>query len=591
MTRTAATHQPQPQAHATTADPAPWWLASTVYQIYPRSFCDSNGDGIGDLPGITSKLGHLQALGIDVVWLSPVYASPNDDNGYDISDYTAIHPEFGTMADFDAMLAAMHERGIRLVMDLVVNHTSDTHAWFQQARSARSNPFHAFYIWAEPVEGREPTNWESFFGGPAWEWNAATGEYFLHMFSRRQPELNWDHPPLREAVFEVMRFWLAKGVDGFRMDVINLISKHRGADGQLPDAPATRPGFLQSGFALVADGPRLHEHLRAMRRCALDAFDTLTVGECPGIGLAMAQALTDRQAAPRGPLDMVFQFEHVNLDEQPGQGKWALKPLHLPDLKQSLAQWQHALHGNGWNSLYWCNHDQPRVVSRYGCDGAFRVQSAKMLATCLHGLQGTPFVYQGEELGMTNYPFKDASECRDIETLHMLADATGRQGLTMAQAMHRVRAKGRDNARTPMQWTAGPHAGFTSGTPWLAVHPNHVHVNAEAARAEPDSVFHHYRQLIALRRDWPVLVHGNFSLLWPEHPTLFAYTRTLAATRLLVLCSFSPDAIEVGCSALPLADATVLLANWPCPGGVAGLCTGSVLHLRPFEALLLVLNA
>jgi oligo-1,6-glucosidase len=571
--------------------PHPWWLTSTVYQIYPRSFCDSNGDGIGDLPGIASRLDHLQALGIDVVWLSPVYASPNDDNGYDISDYTAIHPEFGTMADFDAMLAAMHSRGIRLVMDLVVNHTSDEHAWFQQARSARSNRFHDFYIWADPVGEREPTNWESFFGGSAWEWNAATGEYFLHMFSRRQPELNWDHPPLRQAVFDVMRFWLAKGVDGFRMDVINLISKHRGADGRLPDAPVTRPGFLQSGFALVADGPRLLEHLQEMRRDVLDAFDTLAIGECPGIGLAMAQALTDRRPATRGPLDMVFQFEHVNLDEQPGQGKWALKPLRLPDLKRSLAQWQHALHGSGWNSLYWCNHDQPRVVSRYGCDGAFRVQSAKMLATCLHGLQGTPFVYQGEELGMTNYPFARPDDCRDIETLNMLADAVGRRGEDLGVVMQRVRAKGRDNARTPMQWTAGAQAGFSSGTPWLAVHPNHVDVNAEAALADPDSVFHHHRRLIALRRELPVLVHGRFTLLWPDHPAVFGYTRSLGAAQLLVLCNFSGTALMLECPDLGVERAAVLCTNWPLPGGVAGRLDGVQLSLRPFEAWMLLLPA
>jgi oligo-1,6-glucosidase len=596
MTPATAAQQQRPNGgdggDAGDAGPHPWWLTSTVYQIYPRSFCDSNGDGIGDLPGITSRLDHLQALGIDVVWLSPVYASPNDDNGYDISDYRAIHPEFGTMADFDTMLAALHARGIRLVMDLVVNHTSDEHPWFKKARTSRDNPFHDFYIWADPVDGREPTNWESFFGGPAWEWNAATGEYFLHMFSRRQPELNWEHPPLREAVFDVMRFWLAKGVDGFRMDVINLISKHRGTDGRLRDAPAERPGLLQSGFAQVADGPRLLEFLQAMRSQVLDAFDTLTVGECPGVGLAMAQALTDRQSVPRGPLDMVFQFEHVNLDEQPGQGKWSLKPLHLPDLKRSLAHWQHALHGSGWNSLYWCNHDQPRVVSRYGCDGEFRVQSAKMLATCLHGLQGTPFVYQGEELGMTNYPFEHVGQCRDIETLNMVADAVGQRGLPMAEAMRRLRAKGRDNARTPMQWTAGPQAGFSSGTPWLAVHPNHATVNAESQRADPQSVFHHHRRLIALRRELPVLVHGRFELLWPQHEAVFGYTRALGRERLLVVCSFSARAQQLDCAGLALGGATVHSANWPLPGGsVQALMQGTRISLRPFEAWMLQLPA
>jgi oligo-1,6-glucosidase len=572
----------------------PWWQHSVVYQIYPRSFCDSNGDGIGDLPGITSRLDHLQALGVDVVWLSPVYQSPNDDNGYDISDYTAIHPEFGSMADFDTMLAAMHARGIRLMMDLVVNHTSDAHAWFQQARSARSNPFHDFYIWAEPVDGREPTNWESFFSGSAWEWNAATGEYYLHSFSRRQPELNWEHAPLRQAVHDVMRFWLEKGVDGFRMDVINLISKHWGADGRLPDAPVTRPGFLQSGFALVADGPRLLEYLHEMKHAVLQHHDCITVGECPGISPAMARAITHPDS---GALNMVFQFDHMSLDQQPGHGKWALKALDLRELKQSLTQWQQALapdaHGAaGWNSLYFNNHDQPRAVSRFGCDGEYRVPAAKMLATCLHGLQGTPFVYQGEELGMTNFPFQHIGECRDIETLNMHAEALQRGDDPLA-VLQAIRAKGRDNARTPMQWTAGPQAGFTSGTPWLAVHPNHTSVNAQAALADSDSVFHHYRRLIALRRQLPVLVHGACTLLWPEHPTVYGYTRSLgadlAAQRVLVLCSFSRNALQLDVAALPLAGARVLLANWPLPGGVAGMLQGTHLQLRPFEALMLQL--
>lgn len=566
----------------------PWWHHSVVYQIYPRSFQDSNGDGVGDLPGITARLDHLQALGVDVVWLSPVYQSPNDDNGYDISDYCAIQPEFGSMADFDTLLAAMHARGIKLVMDLVVNHTSDDHAWFQQARSARSNPFHAFYIWAEPVlrdgVAGPPTNWASVFGGSAWEWNAATGEYYLHSFSRRQPDLNWEHPGVRQAVYAVMRFWLDKGVDGFRMDVINMISKHWGADGRLPDAPVTQPGFLQSGFARTANGPRLLEFLREMRREVLDHYPSLTVGECPGIPPDLARQITD---AETGALDMVFQFEHVELDTQPGQPKWALKPLHLPDLKRSLATWQQAMADAGWNSLYFCNHDQPRVVSRYGCDGAFRVQSAKMLATCLHGLRGTPYIYQGEELGMANYPFTAIDQCRDIETLNMHAEALQR-GDDPATVLDAIRAKGRDNARTPMQWTAGPQAGFSTATPWLAVHPNHAEVNAEAARADGDSVFHHMRQLIALRRSLPVLVQGRFELLWPEHPQVFAYRRQLADAELLVVCSFSRTPLVLDGVDPTLAQAQVLLANWPLPQGLAGQIDGSGLQLRPYEALMLL---
>lgn len=571
---------------------APWWQHSVVYQIYPRSFQDSNGDGIGDIPGITARLDHLQALGVGVVWLSPVYASPNDDNGYDISDYRAIHPEFGTMADFDTMLAAMHARGIRLVMDLVVNHTSDEHAWFQQARSARDNPFHDFYIWAEPVvrDGVRgppndlPNNWASVFSGSAWEWNAATGEYFLHSFSRKQPDLNWENPAVRREVHALMRFWLDKGVDGFRMDVINMISKHWDAQGRLPDAPVTQPGFLQSGFALTANGPRLLAFLREMRTEVLDRYDGLTVGECPGIPPDLARAVTDAQT---GALDMVFQFEHVELDTQPGQPKWALKPLHLPDLKRSLATWQHAMADAGWNSLYFCNHDQPRVVSRYGCDGEFRVQSAKMLATVLHGLRGTPYVYQGEELGMVNYPFTDIAQCRDIESLNMHAEALAR-GDDPETVLASIRAKGRDNARTPMQWSAGPQAGFSSATPWLAVNPNHADINAEQALADPDSVFHHYRQLIALRHSLPVLAHGRFELLWPDHPTVFAYRRVLDDAELLVVCSFSREPLRLDGIDPRLAAAQVLLANWPLPHGLAGQIDGTRLALRPFEALMLL---
>lgn len=568
--------------------PTRWWQHSVVYQVYPRSFCDSNGDGIGDIPGITSKLGYLQALGADVVWLSPVYASPDDDNGYDISDYRAIAPQFGSMADFDALLAALHARGMRLVMDLVVNHTSDEHAWFQQARQSRDNPFHAFYIWADPVDGGPPTNWASIFGGSAWEWNVATGEYFLHSFSRRQPDLNWEHPAVRQEVHAVMRFWLDKGVDGFRMDVINLVSKTWGPDGRLPNAPVTRPGFLQNGFALTANGPRLLEFLREMRQAVLRHHDCITVGECPGITPELARAITD---ADTGALDMVFQFDHMDLDSQPGQSKWQLKPLDLRDLKRSLSTWQQALADTGWNSLYFGNHDQPRVVSRFGNDGPWREVSAKMLATCLHGLHGTPYVYQGDELGMTNYPFDHIGQCRDIETLNMVRDAMAQRGgdptAVAADLMAAVRTKGRDNARTPMQWSPGPQAGFSSGTPWLAVHPNHNTVNAEAALADAGSVFHHHRQLIALRRSEPALVHGRYALLWPDHATVFGYTRTLGAVQLVVVCNFSAQPVALPLDTLDLAGAAVLSANWPLPLGLGPQCHGGALHLRPYEALLL----
>ena len=520
----------------------PDWRSQVVYQIYPRSFCDSNGDGIGDLPGITSRLDYLKQLGVGVVWLSPIYASPNDDNGYDISDYRAIMQEFGTMADFDAM----HSRGIRLMMDLVVNHTSDEHVWFQQARQGRCNPYHDHYIWREPAaDGGPPTNWEAAFNGSAWEWNEATGEYYLHMFSRKQPDLNWENPAVRAEVYALMRFWLDKGVDGFRMDVINMISKPWLADGSLPDAPVVGPGPLQPAFGMVCNGPRLMEFLREMRHEVLDRYATVTVGECPLASIEQGRQITHPDT---GALNMLFQFEHMDLDSVGGHvsGKWALKPLDLRDLKATMARWQQALHGQGWNSLYLSNHDQPRPVSRFGDDSPEqRVKSAKMLATWLHMHQGTPFIYQGEELGMTNVHFDDISGYRDIETLNRYRVATTERGEDPAAVLASIHAKSRDNARTPMQWTAGPHAGFTTGTPWLACNPNHTHIHAEQALSDPDSVFHHYRRLIRMRQDWPVLVHGTYEQLLAEHTQVDAFIRSLGQERLLVVCNFSSTEIRL----------------------------------------------
>lgn len=563
------------------------WKCSVVYQIYPRSFCDSNGDGIGDLKGITSRLDHLQQLGVDVVWLSPVYASPNDDNGYDISDYRAIAPEFGTMADFEEMLAAMHARGIRLMMDLVVNHSSDEHAWFQEARKSRDNPWHDHYIWREPrPDGSPPNNWEAAFQGSVWEWNEATGEYYLHMFSPKQPDLNWENPRLRAEVYALMRFWLDKGVDGFRMDVINMISKPWQADGSLPDAPVVREGFLQPGFALTCNGPRLLEFLGEMRREVLDHYDTITVGEAPMATTRQGVQITNPQS---GALDMLFQFEHMDLDAQPGHpdGKWALKPLDLREFKATLSRWQDALAGQGWNSLYLSNHDQPRPVSRFGDDGVHRVASAKMLATCLHFLQGTPYVYQGEELGMSNVRFETIADYRDIETLNRYRVAVQERGQDPAQVMAGIHAKSRDNARTPMPWNAGPNAGFTSGRPWIALNPDYGQINAEQALADPDSVFHHYRRLIALRKQLPVMVQGRYDLLLPEHPEIYAYTRSLDHERLLVVCNFGrgtprfelPPQFEA-------SRAELLIANLEIPPGD----TLSSLSLRPYEARVYLLH-
>ena len=539
-----------------------WWKNSTVYQIYPRSFCDSNGDGIGDIPGITRKLDHLKTLGVDVVWLSPVYQSPNDDNGYDISDYRAIMSEFGTMADFDAMLAGMSERGIALMMDLVVNHTSDEHEWFRQARSSRDNPYHDYYIWQEPVDGREPTNWESVFSGSAWTFNEATGEYYLHLFSPKQPDLNWENPKVRAEVYDLMHFWFKKGVRGFRMDVINLISKPWRADGTLPNAPVVQNGFFQPAIDMVKHGPRFMAFMREMRREVLDHYDSITVGEAPCATVQEARDITHPET---GALDMVFQFEHMDLDSQSDKGKWALKALQLPDLKASLSRWQSGLHGQGWNSLYWNNHDQPRIVSRFGDDSpAYRERSAKMLATCLHLMQGTPYVYQGEELGMTNVAWPTIDHYQDIETRNMHRVATQERGQSAARVMRSIHAKGRDNARTPLQWSAQPQGGFTSGTPWLAVHENHTHINAEAALADPQSVFHHYRALIALRKQHLVLVHGRYELLLPRHPHLFAYLRDDGQQRLLVLCNFSGQFQRLPLADLPdLKGAEPLIGNLP----------------------------
>ena len=559
-----------------------WWKRSVVYQIYPRSFQDSNGDGVGDLRGITSRADHLAALGVDVVWLSPVYQSPHDDNGYDISDYCAIHPEYGTMADFDAMLAAMHAHGIRLMMDLVVNHTSDEHAWFVKARSSRDNPYHGYYIWADPVEGGPPNNWDSVFGGSAWEWNEATGEYFLHMFSRRQPDLNWENPSVRTEVHQLMRFWLDKGVDGFRMDVINMISKPWAADGRLPDAPVSRPGFLQSGFEQVVNGPRLKEFLLEMKEHVLRHYDCITVGEAPFANPRVALDITDEQS---GALNMLFQFDHVGLDSEPGQPKWNVRPLDLLELKSSLTHWQLALADRGWNSLYLNNHDQPRAVSRFADDGKYRIESAKMLALLIHGMKGTPYIYQGEEIGMTNFPFESIDQCRDIETLNMVREAVTEQGRPMAEAMRAVRSKGRDNARTPMQWDDSPHAGFTTGSPWLAVNPNFTFVNARADRADSDSVFDFYRRLIALRRERPEMVYGRYALVLAEHPKVFAYTRTLGPLRLLVACNFSPSTVAVDWpDEIGMQQATILLGNLANEN--AALNTSS---MRPYEAWLLQL--
>jgi oligo-1,6-glucosidase len=513
-----------------------WWKESVVYQIYPRSFCDSNGDGIGDLCGIISKLDYLKDLGIDVVWLSPVYKSPNDDNGYDISDYRDIMDDFGTLTDWEELLAGMHQRGIKLVMDLVVNHTSDEHPWFVESRKSVDNPYRDYYIWRPPQDGREPNNWASYFSPSAWQLDKTTGEYYLHLFSRKQPDLNWENPKVREEVFELMRWWLDKGIDGFRMDVINLISKTPG----LPDAPVVTPDRYQWGGECFTNGPRLFEFLREMKEQVLSKYDILTVGETPAVSPQDAIALTNEET---GFLSMVFQFEHMDLDavREGGLTRPQLPHWDLLELKQVMTRWQKGLEGQGWNSLYLNNHDQPRAVSRFADDGRYRAESAKMLATFLHFQQGTPYVYQGEEIGMTNVAFESIDDYRDIATRHLYREAVEAHGVDPQLALAVVHARSRDNARTPMQWDEGPEAGFTTGKSWIKVNPNHASINVAQALADPNSVMNYYRQLIRLRRENPIMVYGTYDLILDDHPQIYAFTRTLDDDRLLVILNFSGD--------------------------------------------------
>ncbi len=551
-----------------------------MYQIYPRSFADSNGDGIGDLPGILGKVEHLARLGVDVVWLSPVYRSPQDDNGYDISDYQDIDPTFGTLEDMDALIVALHERDIRLVMDLVVNHTSDEHAWFEQSRDPQS-PKRDWYIWRPPrdgILGQAPNNWGSYFSGPAWELDERSGDYFLHQFSRKQPDLNWENPELREAVYAMMRWWLDRGVDGFRMDVINLIAKPDG----LPDG-AQPPGALYgNGQPLIAHNPRLHDFLQEMY---VEVFAgrpdaVLTVGETPSASIDEGRLLTDPS---RRELDMVFQFEHVDLDH--GADKFDHVPLDLTRLKASFARWQTGLAGVGWNSLYWNNHDQPRIVSRWGEDAAYRVQSATLLATVLHLHQGTPYIYQGEELGMTNTPFAGIDEIRDIESVNAYHEQVTLGGRDSEDMMAAIRRVGRDNARTPMHWSAEPHAGFTTGTPWIDVNPNYVDINAQAQVDDEASVFAYYQRLIELRHTEPLVVDGTFALLAPDHPALFAFTRTSsgdAGEGMLVLANHSSEQLDVPAEVLTGWDGpAVVIGNYADPPHLLG----DAVALRPWEAV------
>ena len=508
-----------------------WWKESVVYQIYPRSFCDSNGDGIGDLGGITEKMDYLKELGIDVIWLSPVYESPNDDNGYDISNYQGIMKEFGTMDDFDRMLDAAHTHGIRIVMDLVVNHTSDEHPWFIESRKSKDNPYRNYYIWKDPKDGDVPNNWGSCFGGSAWKYDETTQMYFLHMFSQKQPDLNWENDTVRSEIFQMMDWWCQKGIDGFRMDVISMISK----DQNFPDGQLKKTGYGDYG-PYVCNGPRVHEYLQEMNQKVLSKYNLLTVGECAGVTVDETKKYANLEGSE---LNMVFQFEHMDLDG--GETfKWNEQKICLTDLKATLSKWQNELYGKAWNSLYWCNHDQPRIVSRLGNDSdKYREISAKMLATCLHMMQGTPYIYQGEELGMTNVPFQSLDDFRDIESINAYHEYTQSGQIAPEDMMRYLHYKSRDNARTPMQWNNTANAGFTTGTPWIMVNPNYPKINAKEQVERPDSIFHYYQKLIKLRKAHEIIVYGSYQLLLPDDPNLYVYTRELAEEKLLVICNFT----------------------------------------------------
>ena len=517
-----------------------WWKESVVYQVYPRSFNDSNRDGIGDIKGITEKLDYLKELGIDVIWLSPVYKSPNDDNGYDISDYEDIMDDFGTMEDMDELLKEGDKRGIKILMDLVVNHTSDEHKWFIEAKKSKENPYRDYYIWRDAVNGEEPNDLTSAFGGSAWEYDEECGQYYLHLFSKKQPDLNWENEEVRNKIYDMMNLWIDKGIGGFRMDVIELI-------GKIPDEE------------IMSNGPKLHEYIKEMNNKTFGDKDLLTVGETWGSTIEIAKQYSNPD---NSELSMIFQFEHILLDQQPGKEKWDLKPLELLDLKNALSRWQVGLEGTGWNSLFWNNHDLPRIVSRWGNDKEYRVESAKMLATLLHGMKGTPYIYQGEELGMTNVRFKNLDDYKDIESLNMYKERR-EKGYNHKDIMESIYTKGRDNARTPMHWDDSENAGFTSGEPWIKVNPNYKEINAKVQINDENSIFNYYKRLIKIRKSNPVVVYGKYNLMLENNEEIFAYTRTLDNEKLMVICNFTAKNSVFKCEEkIEFKERELLISNY-----------------------------
>ncbi|WP_152655641.1 alpha,alpha-phosphotrehalase [Oceanobacillus sp. CFH 90083] len=556
-----------------------WWQKSVVYQIYPKSFQDTTGNGMGDINGITEKLDYIKELGADVIWLTPIYVSPQKDNGYDIADYYAIQPEYGTMEDFEAMLKKAHQLGLKVIMDIVVNHTSTEHRWFQEAKKSKNNPYRNYYIWKDGEPGTPPTNWQSKFGGNAWEYDETTGSYYLHLFDVTQADLNWENEEVRNDVYQMMHFWMDKGVDGFRLDVINLISKDQrfpNDDGSIP------PG---DGRKFYTDGPRIHEFLHEMNQKVFKGRETITVGEMSSTSMEDCIKYSNPE---REELDMTFNFHHLKVDYPNGE-KWTKAPFDFLYLKQLLSDWQTGMQeGGGWNALFWCNHDQPRIVSRFGDDTTYHKQSAKMLATTIHMMQGTPYIYQGEEIGMTNPGFDDISQYRDVESLNMYKIKKA-EGLSDQEIIEILQEKSRDNSRTPMQWNNTANAGFTEGTPWIGLPDNYQKINAEAALADKTSIFHHYQKLIQLRKEHQVITDGTYQLIMPEDFAIFAYIRENEDTRLLVVNNFYAKEAELD---LPesihhaFMDSGILLSNYADSPSLAS----DTVSLRPYESIVYYLK-
>jgi len=554
-----------------------WWKERVVYQIYPRSFQDSNDDGIGDLNGIIKRLDYLQELGIGIIWLSPVYKSPNDDNGYDISDYQNIMDEFGTLADFEVLLGEAHNRDIKIVMDLVVNHSSDEHRWFVESKKSKDNFYRDYYIWQEGKAGQPPNNWGSFFSGSAWQYDETTAMYYLHLFTKKQPDLNWENSTLRNEVYDMMKWWLDKGIDGFRMDVINLIAK----DPAYLDAPKSDGVLYGKVNPFGINSAKIHEYLQEMNREVLSKYDIMTVGETGAVTIEEAKKFTGES---RNELNMVFQFEHVDLGFGEN-GKWDNLPTDFLELKKVMSKWQTSLENEGWNSLYWGNHDQPRCVSRFGNDGQYWQESAKMLVTCLHMMKGTPYIYQGDEIGMTNVAFDSLADYRDVEIFNAYQELVRLKGKDPKEMMQAIYDRGRDNARTPVQWNDSINAGFTGGTPWIKVNPNYKRINAALQLHDENSIFNCYKKIIRLRKEYPIIVYGKYDLILADHAEIYAYTRTQNQEQLLVICNFAANsAVFELPSHITYNSQLLLISNYAVTDPLERI------QLKPYEARVYLLK-